>query len=129
MKRIICLLVSIPLLVLAGCAGSSGDTTSELNQSAHLYSVSVKVIEPVKDSDNLFLTEALEGCADMISQGDTILVSASSTEISNILDAYQDNNSFRIYFPVANRTSDGVSINCFDIVQYDSAGKIIQQDE
>ena len=38
-------------------------------------------------------------------------------------------NSFRIYFPKIDDTSDGISVTCLDVVQYDSSGEIIQQAE
>lgn len=78
---------------------------------------------------NLFLVEALESYKDEINQGDTISVAADSTKVSDILGTYQEHNSFRIYFPKIDDTSDGISVTCLDVVQYDSSGEIIQQAE
>lgn len=80
-------------------------------------------------TDNLFLVEALESYKDEINQGDTISVAADSSEVSDILETYQEYNSFRIYFPKIDDTSDGISVTCLDVVQYDSSGEIIQQVE
>ena len=65
----------------------------------HLLSLKVKVIAMVENEDNLFLVEALESYKDEINQGDTISVATDSTEVSDILETYQEHNSFRIYFP------------------------------
>ena len=65
----------------------------------------------------------------VINQGDTISVATDSTEVSDILEAYQEHNNFRIYFPKIDDTSDGISVTCLDVVQYDSSGEIIQQAE
>ena len=110
-------------------AFSNDDTTQNYEQVSHLLALSVKVIEMVEDEDNLFLVEALESYKDEINQGDTISVAADSTEVSDILETYQEHNSFRIYFPKIDDTSDGISVTCLDVVQYDSSGEIIQQVE
>ena len=65
----------------------------------HLLSLKVKVIAMVENEDNLFLVEALESYKDEINQGDTISVAADSTEVTDILETYQEHTSFRIYFP------------------------------
>lgn len=96
-------------------------------QASHLLSLNVKVIEIVEDNDNLFLVEALESYKDKISQGDIISVAADSAEVSDILGAYQENYSFRIYFPQIDDTADRISVTCLDVVQYDSNGEVIQQ--
>ena len=83
----------------------------------------------VEDNDNLFLVEALESYKDKISQGDIISVVADSTEVSDILGTYQENNNFRIYFPKVDDTADEISVACLDVVQYDSNGEVIQQIE
>lgn len=75
------------------------------------------------------LVEALESYKEEINQGDTISVAADSTKVSDILGTYQEHNSFRIYFPKIDDTSDGISVTCLDVVQYDSSGEIIQQAE
>ena len=75
------------------------------------------------------LVEALESYKEEINQGDTISVAADSTEVSDILETYQEHNSFRIYFPKIDDTLDGISVTCLDVVQYDSSGEIIQQVE
>ena len=95
----------------------------------HLLSLKVKVIAMVENEDNLFLVEALESYKDEINQGDTISVAADSTEVSDILETYQEHNNFRIYFPKIDDTSDGISVTCLDVVQHDSSGEIIQQAE
>ena len=110
-------------------AYSNDDTTQNYEQVSHLLALNVKVIEMVEDEDNLFLVEALESYKEEINQGDTISVAADSTEVSDILETYQEHNSFRIYFPKINDTSDGLSVTCLDVVQYDSSGEIIQQVE
>ena len=110
-------------------AFSNDDTTQNYEQVSHLLTLNVKVIEMVEDEDNLFLVEALESYKDEIKQGDTISVAADSTEVSDILETYQEHNSFRIYFPKIDDTSDGISVTCLDVVQYDSSGEIIQQVE
>lgn len=53
----------------------------------------------VEDEDNLFLVEALESYEGEISQGDTISVAADSTEVSDILETYQEHKSFGYTFP------------------------------
>ena len=98
-------------------------------KGSHLLSLKVKVIAMVENEDNLFLVEALESYKDEINQGDTISVATDSTEVSDILETYQEHNNFRIYFPKIDDTSDGISVTCLDVVQYDSSGEIIQQAE
>ena len=71
--------------------------------------------------------EALESYKDKISQGDIISVASDSAEVSDILRAYQENYSFRIYFPQIDDTADRISVTCLDVVQYDSNGEVIQQ--
>ena len=110
-------------------AFSNDDTTQNYEQVSHLLALNVKVIEMVEDEDNLFLVEALESYKEEINQGDTISVVADSTEVSDILETYQEHNSFRIYFPKIDDTLDGISVTCLDVVQYDSSGEIIQQAE
>ena len=118
---------------MPSCARSSStnsnDQAGKQEQGLHLLSLKVKVIEMVEDEDNLFLVEALESYKDEINQGDTISVAADSTKVSDILGTYQEHNSFRIYFPKIDDTSDGISVTCLDVVQYDSSGEIIQQAE
>jgi hypothetical protein len=109
--------------------GTTPDQAGKQEQGLHLLSLKVKVIEMVEDEDNLFLVEALESYKDEINQGDTISVAADSTKVSDILGTYQEHNSFRIYFPKIDDTSDGISVTCLDVVQYDSSGEIIQQAE
>ena len=129
MKGFLCLMLSALFLVTVGCSGNSNDRASKQEQGSHLLSLNVKVIEMVEDEDNLFLVEALESYQDKINQGDTPSVSADSTEVSDISETYQEHNSFRIYFPKIDDTSDGISVTCLDVVQYDSSGEIIQQVE
>lgn len=129
MKGFLGLMLSMLLLVTAGCSGNAKNQTSNQEQGSHLLSLNVKVIEMVEDNDNLFLVEALESCKDKISQGDIISVVADSTEVSDILGDYQENNNFRIYFPKVDDTADGISVACLDVVQYDSNGEVIQQIE
>lgn len=121
MKRFLRLIPLALLLITTGCSSSFSNSNKGHNQNSHLLSVNIKVIEVVEDSDNQFVVEALENCAEIIKQGDTILVTADSADISGILESYQENNSFRIYFPMTNDTPDGISVTCFDIIQYDSA--------
>ena len=127
MKGFLCLVLSALFLVTVGCSGNSNDQAGKQEQGLHLLSLKVKVIAMVENEDNLFLVEALESYKDEIKQGDTISVAADSTEVSDILD--QEHNSFRIYFPKIDDTSDGISVTCLDVVQYDSSGEIIQQAE
>ena len=127
MKRFFRLMPLALLLMTTGCLSSLDNSNNEHKQNSHLLSVKIKVIEVVEDSDNQFVVEALENCAEIIKQGDIILVTADSADISSILESYQENNSFRIYFPMTNDTSDGISVTCFDIIQYDSANKIVNQ--
>ncbi|MBC8586233.1 hypothetical protein [Youxingia wuxianensis] len=129
MKGFFCLLLSALLLMTTGCSGNSDNANEGHNQNGHLLSVNVKVVEIVENNDKLFKVEALENCTEKIAQGDTILVTADSADISSILESYQQNNSFRIYFPVITDTAEGVSVTCFDIIQYDSTGKIVQKFE
>lgn len=96
-------------------------------QASHLLSLNVKVVKIVEDSDNLSLVEALKNYKDKISQGDIISVASDSAEVSDILRAYQENYSFRIYFPQIDDTADRISVTCLDVVQYDSNGEVIQQ--
>lgn len=110
-------------------AFSNDDATQNHEQVSHLRSLNATVIEMVEDEDNLFLVEALESYKDEISQGDIISVAAGSTEVSGILEIYQGHNNFRIYFPKIDDTSDGKSVTCLDVVQYDSSNKVIQQVE
>lgn len=129
MKGFLCLMLSALFLVSVGCSGNSNDQASNQEQGSHLLSLNVKVIEMVEDEDNLFLVETLESYKDEISQGDIISVAADSTEVSDILETYQEHNSFRIYFSKINDTSDGISVTCLDVVQYNSSGEAIQQVE
>ena len=129
MKGFLCLVLSALFLVTVGCSGNSNDQAGKQEQGLHLLSLKVKVIAMVENEDNLFLVEALESYKDEINQGDTISVAADSTEVSDILEAYQEHNNFRIYFPKIDDTSDGISVTCLDVVQYDSSGEIIQQAE
>lgn len=122
-------MLSALFLVTDGCSGDSNDQVSNQEQGFHLLSLNVKVIEMVEDADNRFLVEALESYKDEISQGGIISVAADSTEASDILETYQEHNSFQIYFPKIDNTSDGISVTCLDVVQYDSSGEIIQQME
>ena len=119
------LMLSALFSVTVGCSGNSNDQAGKQEQGSHLLSLKVKVIEMV----DLFLVEALESYKDEIKQGDTISVAADSTKVSDILRTYQEHNSFRIYFPKIDDTSDGISVTCLDVVQYDSSGEIIQQAE
>ena len=102
------LMLSALFLVTVGCSGNSNDQAGKQEQGLHLLSLKVKVIEMVEDEDNLFLVEALESYKDEINQGDTISVAADSTKVSDILGTYQEHNSFRIYFPKIDDTSDGI---------------------
>lgn len=123
--------VSILIVVFFFVPNSDNETTDltarTQDQSAHLLSVNVKVTGIAGDSGNSFWVEALEDCASTISQGDAILVIADSDEIAGVLEAYQDSNSFRIYFPVIDETSNEISVTCYDVIQYNSAGEIIRQ--
>lgn len=123
------LMLSALFLVTVGCSGNSNDQAGKQEQGLHLLSLKVKVIAMVENEDNLFLVEALESYKDEINQGDTISVATDSTEVSDILETYQEHNNFRIYFPKIDDTSDGISVTCLDVVQYDSSGEIIQQAE
>lgn len=129
MKEFLCLVLSALFLVAVGCSDDSGGQAGKQEQSSHLLSLNVKVIEMVEDGSNLFLVEALESYEDEINQGDTISVTADSTEVSDILETYQEHNSFRIYFPKINNPSVKISVACLDVIQYDSSGQIIQQVE
>ncbi len=132
MKGFLCLMLSTLFLVTVGCSGcsdSSDDQANKQEQGSHLLSLNIKVSEMVEDEDNLFLVEALENYKDEISKGDIISVVADSTEVSDILETYQEHNSFRMYFPKIDYSSDGISVTCLDVVQYDSRGEIIQQIE
>lgn len=108
-------------------ADTADRRSSDPDQNAHLLSLNVKVTGTEGNSGNLFWVEALEDCAGIISLGDTILVTADSDEIASILEAYQDSNSFRIYFPIIDETSNEISVTCYDVIQYNSEGGIIQQ--
>ena len=127
MKGFLCLVLSALFLVTVGCSGNSNDQAGKQEQGLHLRSLKVKVIAMVENEDNLFLVEALESYKDKISQGDIISVAADSAEVSDILGAYQENYSFRIYFPQIDDTADRISVTCLDVVQYDSNGEVIQQ--
>ena len=130
MKGFLCLMLSALFLVTVGCSGCSDNSDDQANkqeQGSHLLSLNVKVSEMVED--NLFLVEALESYKDKINQGDIISVVADSTEVSDILETYQEHNSFRMYFPKIDCSSDGISVTCLDVVRYDSSGEIIQQIE
>lgn len=126
MNRFFCLILSALLLMATGCSTGFNNTNEAHNQDGYLLSVNVKVIEVAEDNENWFVVEALENCTEKIKQGDKILVTADSADISSILESYQENNSFRIYFPVITDTMEGVCVTCFDIIQYDSTGKIVQ---
>lgn len=123
------LMLSALFLVTVGCSGNSNDQAGKQEQGLHLLSLKVKVIAMVENEDNLFLVEALESYKDEINQGDTISVATDSTEVSDILETYQEHNNFRIYSPRIDDTSDGISVTCLGVVQYDSSGEIIQQAE
>lgn len=127
MKKSFCLILLTLLLLTLGCSGCSDNSDKELYQDAHLVSVNVKVINAVEDRDDQFVVEALEDSGKKIKQGDTILVTADDAAISEILKSYQENNKFCISFPVIKETSDGMSVTCFDVRQYDSANKVIEE--
>lgn len=82
-----------------------------------------KITDPVCPKTHSYVVTIVEH------QGDTISVATDSTEVSDILETYQEHNNFRIYFPKIDDTSDGISVTCLDVVQYDSSGEIIQQAE
>lgn len=129
MRGFMCVMLSALFLVTVGCSCNSIEQPSNQEIGSHLLSLNVKVIEIVENEDKLFLVEALESYKDKISQGDIISVVADSTEVLDILETYQEHNSFRVYFPKIVDTSDGISITCFDVIQYDSSGEIIRQVE
>lgn len=124
---VVSILIVVFFIVPNSDNGRTGLTAQTQDQNAHLLSVNVKVIETEGNSGNLFWVEALEDCASIISLGDTILVTADSDEIASILEAYQDSNSFRIYFPMIDEVSNEISVTCYDVIQYNSEGGIIQQ--
>lgn len=124
MRKTAFYMMFILCFLLMGCSSISGSISE--GQDAHLLSVSVKVIEKKEDDNIAFRVQALESCGNDIENGDAILVTAEIPEIYDILEAYQESNSFRIYFPKVNETADGISVFCFDIVQYDSSGHIIR---
>ena len=89
------LMLSALFLVTVGRSGNSNDQAGKQEQGSHLLSLKVKVIAMVENEDNLFLVEALESYKDEINQGDTISVATDSTEVSDILETYQEHNNFR----------------------------------
>ena len=99
--------------------------TGKQEQGLHLLSLKVKVIAMVENEDNLFLVEALESYKDEINQGDTISVATDSTEVSDILETYQEHNNFRIYFPKTTTILRMViSVTCLVCCfTYDSSGR------
>lgn len=113
-------------LVLAGCSDTSVSIFKSQDQGAYLLTVNVKVIEKIEEDNAAFRVQALESCGNDIENGDVILVTAEIPEIYDILEAYQESNCFRIYFPKVNEAADGIGVICFDIVQYDSSGQIIR---
>lgn len=127
MKGFLCLMLSALFLIITGCSDHSNDETNNREQGSFLLSMNVKVIEMVEDEDNIFLVEALENYKDKINQGDIFSVTADSIEVSEILEAYLENNSFRIYFSEIDDTANSISVTCLDIVQYDSNGEVVQQ--
>ncbi len=129
MKGFFCLILSALLLMTTGCSSGSNGATQDQRQSAHLLSITAKMVEVVDAEKKFYFMEALEHCTDEIDKGDIILVSADSAEISSILESYQDNNNFRIYFPKVDDAEDNMCVTCFDIIQYDSTGKVVQQYE
>lgn len=126
MRKAAFYMIFLLCFMLTGCSGSSGSISESQDQGAHLLAINVKVIERNKDNNAAFRVQALESCGNDIENGDVILVTAEIPEIYDILEAYQESNSFRIYFPKVNETADGIGVICFDIVQYDSSGQIIR---
>lgn len=124
MRKAAYYMIFILCFMLSGCSGTSGNISE--GQDAHLLSVNVEVIEKIGDGNATFRVQALESCSNDIENGDVILVTAEIPEICDILEAYQESNSFRIYFPKVNEAADGIGVVCFDIVQYDSNGQIIR---
>lgn len=124
MRKAAFYMIFILCFMLSGCSGTSGNISE--GQDAHLLSVNVKVIEKIEDGNAAFRVQALESCGNDIENDDVILVTAEIPEICDILEAYQESNSFRIYFPKINEAADGIGVVCFDIVQYDSSGQIIR---
>ena len=124
MRKAAFYMIFILCFMLSGCSGTSGNISE--GQDAHLLSVNVEIIEKIEDSNEAFRVQALESCGNEIENGDIILVAAEIPEICDILEAYQESNSFRIYFPKVNEAADGIGVICFDIVQYDSIGQVIR---
>lgn len=125
MRKAAFYMIFILCFMLSGCSGTSGNISE--GQDAHLLSVNVEVIEKIEDGNEAFRVQALESCGNEIENGDIILVAAEIPEICDILKAYQESNSFRIYFPRVNEATDCIGVICFDIVQYDSNGQIIRR--
>ena len=125
MKKVFYLIFTLCLL-LSGCSDTTDSTSQNESQGTHLLSVNVKIIEKNEDDNAAYRVQALESCGNDIENGDDILVTAEIPEIYDILDAYQESNCFRIYFPIANKTADCIGVVCYDIVQYDSSGQIIR---
>ena len=126
-KILVCMLALCMIASLVGCGNqstASSDSNVEPSQGAHLLSVNIKVIEAIEGTNKSFLAEALENCGDKISQGDTVSVTTDSAEIANVLQTYQENSNFKIYFPTVNKQSDGISVICFDVVQCESPNTI-----
>lgn len=91
------------------------------SQSTRLLSVDVKVTEVVNDTT--FKVEALADCPDKITTGNTISVTTDFESVADILENYQESNHFKIYFPTVGETDAGLSVTCFDAVQYDADGE------
>lgn len=125
MRKAAFYMIFILCFMLSGCSGTSGNISE--GQDAHLLSVNVEVIEKIEDGNAAFRVQALESCGNEIENGDIILVAAEIPEICDILEAYQESNSFRIYFPRVNEATDCIGVICFDIVQYNSKGQIIRR--
>lgn len=104
-------------------ANREGAQTGQTS-SARLLSVDVKVIEVVNDTT--FTVEALADCSDKISTGDIISVSTDFESVADILENYQESNHFSIYFPNVGETDAGLSLTCFDAVQYDADGECLE---